>query len=392
MAWIHTKIPKLHGLFMIKALQIIPTLDQSGAEKQMTLLATGLPRDEFESHVAVLTRTGPLASKLEAANIPYTLINKTTKIDLFAWFRLKHLIQQIKPDIVHTWLFAGNAYGRAAAFACKVPVVFAGERCVDPWKGRVHFIIDRSMARKTDAIITNSSGVVDFYAQNGISAERFVVIPNAVVMPMQASQEIPLTREQVFEELGLKPAKHIIAMVARLWPQKRIQEAIWAADMLKFAGEDFQFLIFGDGPQADELVRYRNSVCINDRVHFVGHRGDVSRFMPHFDILWCTSAYEGQSNSILEAMSFAVPVIASDIPGNRDLVMHDTTGFLTPEHGDDFHRRSRDLVKRTTQLFDNPVKRAELGAAAAQRIAEHFTLEQMIARHVELYRKMLQTV
>jgi len=269
-------------------------------------------------------------------------------------------------------------------------VVFAGERCVDPWKGRGHFIIDRYLARKTDAIITNSHGVVDFYAQNGIPADRFVVIPNAVSRPSEEQRTMFMTREQVFEELKIKPAKHIIAMVARLWPQKRIQEAIWAADMLKFAGEDFQFLIFGDGPQADELVRYRNSICINDRVHFPGHRGDVLRLMPHFDTLWCTSAYEGQSNSILEAMSFGVPVIASDIPGNRDLVVHEVTGFLTPEHGDDFRRRSRDLVKRTTQLFENPVQRVELGLAAAQRIAEHFTREQMIARHAGLYRNTLQ--
>ena len=374
---------------MKTVLQIIPTLDQSGAEKQMILLAAGLPRDEFLSHVAVLTRTGPLSCELETAEIPYTLINKTTKIDLFAWIRLKNLIRKIKPDIVHTWLFAGNTYGRTAAFECKVPVVFAGERCVDPWKGRSHFMIDRYLAKKTAAIITNSSGVVDFYAKNGISAEHFVVIPNAASLPQQEQHATPLTREQVFRELKLKPAKHIIAMVARLWPQKRIQEAIWAADMLKFAGEDFQFLVFGDGPQADELVRYRNSVCINDRVHFLGHRGDVSRFMPHFDILWCTSAYEGQSNSILEAMSFGVPVIASDIPGNRDLVVHDVTGFLTPEYGDDFRRRSRDLVKRTTQLFENPAKSSKLGFAANQRIVEHFTLEQMIASHVKLYRKML---
>ena len=374
---------------MIKVLQIIPTLDQSGAEKQMTLLTTGLPRDEFELHVAVLTRTGPLAHELEAAEIPYTLINKTAKIDLFAWFRLKKLIRKFKPDIVHTWLFAGNAYGRAAAFACKVPIVFAGERCVDPWKGRGHFMIDRHLAKKTDAIITNSHGVVEFYSKNGIPAERFVVIPNAATMPTEQQLASSLTRKQVFQELELKPSKHIIAMVARLWPQKRIQEAIWATDMLKFAGEDFQFLIFGDGPQADELVRYRNSVRIRDRVHLLGHRNDVSRFIPQFDILWCTSAYEGQSNSILEAMSYGVPVIASDIPGNRDLVVHNVTGFLTPEHGDDFRRRSRDLVKRTTQLFENPAKRAELGHAAAQRIGEHFTLEQMIAGHAELYRKTL---
>ena len=375
---------------MIKVLQIIPTLDQSGAEKQMTLLAKGLPRDRFESHVAVLTRTGPLAAELEAADIPYTLINKKAKIAPVAWARLLRLIRKIKPDIVHTWLFAGNSYGRAAALACKVPVVIAGERCVDPWKGRSHFIIDRYLAKKTDAIVTNSNGVVDFYSQNGIDADKFEVIPNAVVLPTQNDKSVgTLTRPQVFEELGIAPAKHLIGMVARLWPQKRITEAIWAADMLKFAGEDFQFVIFGDGPQADELVRYRNSICINDRVHLLGHRSDVARFMPHFDLLWCTSAYEGQSNSILEAMSFGVPVIASDIPGNRDLVEHEVTGFLTSECGDDFRRRSRILVRRTTQLFENPAQRTELGQAAAKRIAEHFSLEQMISRHAEFYEKTL---
>ena len=372
---------------MIKVLQIIPTLDQSGAEKQMTLLATHLPREEFDVHVAVLTRTGPLAERLDAVGVPYTLINKKAKFDLIAYWRLKKLIREVKPDIVHTWLFAGNSYGRAAALACKVPAIFAGERCVDPWKGRGHFMIDRYLANKTTTIITNSSGVVDFYSQNGIPAEKFAVIPNAVVMPpTKKTQSEMLTREQAFEELGIVPTKHLVGMVARLWPQKRIKEAIWAADMLKFAGEDFQFVVFGDGPQADELVRYRNSIRINDRVHFFGHRADVSRFMPHFDVLWCTSAYEGQSNSILEAMSFGVPVVVSDIPGNRDLVEHDVTGFLTPEHGDDSNRRSRDMVKRTTQIFDDPTKKNELGQAAVKRIAEHFTLDKMIDRHAELYR------
>ncbi|MCL2349270.1 MAG: glycosyltransferase [Planctomycetaceae bacterium] len=371
----------------MKILQIIPTLDRSGAEKQMVLLATGLPKEEFDVHVAVLTRTGPLAAELENANVPYTLINKSLKIDPFAFFRLKRLIKTLKPDIVHTWLFAGNSYGRAAATACHVPVVIAGERCVDPWKGRVHFMIDRHLAKKTDAIVTNSSGVVEFYVENGLPAEKFVVIPNAVTPPDRTKNSI--TREQLFAELQLKPAKHLVGMIARLWPQKRIKEAIWAADMLKFAGEDFHFLIFGDGPEADELVRYRNSVRINDRVHFLGHRDDVQRFLPHFDMLWCTSAYEGQSNSILEAMSYGIPVIASDIPGNHDLIEHDVTGFLTPEHKDDFRRRSRDLVKRTTQLFEDPAKKSELGIAAAEKIIGQFSPEAMLARYMKLYTETL---
>ena len=96
---------------MIRLLLIIPTLDRCGAEKQLTLLATGLPRDRFEVHVCALTRGGPLLADLEQAGIPVTVIGKSWKIDPMAYGRLRKHIAQLQPDIVHTWLFAANAYG-----------------------------------------------------------------------------------------------------------------------------------------------------------------------------------------------------------------------------------------------------------------------------------------
>jgi hypothetical protein len=95
-------------------LEIIPTLDQSGAEKQLTLLARGLPREEFDVRVCAMTRGGPLEADLAAAGIPVTVLGKRWKFDPYAFWRLWRLIKQIKPDLVHTWIFAANAYGRAA--------------------------------------------------------------------------------------------------------------------------------------------------------------------------------------------------------------------------------------------------------------------------------------
>ena len=118
----------------MRILLIIPTLDRCGAEKQLTLLATGLPRDRFDVQVCALTRTGPLAESLDAAGIPLTVIGKRGKIDPAAYWRLRQHIRRLAPDIVHTWIFAANAYGRWAAFSAGVRHVLAGERCVDPWK------------------------------------------------------------------------------------------------------------------------------------------------------------------------------------------------------------------------------------------------------------------
>ena len=401
----------------MKILEIIPTLDRSGAEKQLVLLAASLPKDEFDVHVAVLTRTGPLEAELKASGVAYTLIGKRWKFDPFAYLRLKSLIRRLQPDLVHTWLFAANSYGRQAAIACGVKRIVVGERCVDPWKSRFQLFIDRKLAAKTDRIATNSVGVQDFYVGHGLPAEKFVIIPNAV-LPSTAA---PIPVAKLLERLNVRPsepsgdyypvidppydpttfnfkptdpkslkpdAPFLIGVVARLWPQKRIEDALWVFETLKYVNLPFHALIIGDGPERDRLLWYRDQWKLSDCVHFVGHRDDAAELIPSFDVLLSTSAYEGQSNTILEAMAAGVPVIATDIPGNRDLVVDGETGLLVPDGGDDFRFRRRSFVEKTLCLLEHAELRRSMGEAAKRRIAEHFSLDQMIRRHAELYREL----
>ncbi len=102
-------------------LHIIPTLDRGGAEKQLSLLVPRLPRDRFNVHVALLTRSGPLREELQDHHVPVIEINKKWKLDPGAYWRLRREIARLQPDLVHTWLFAANSYGRQAALACRVP-------------------------------------------------------------------------------------------------------------------------------------------------------------------------------------------------------------------------------------------------------------------------------
>jgi glycosyltransferase involved in cell wall biosynthesis len=364
---------------MNRILHVIPTLDRCGAEKQLLLLARGLPRDEFEIHVAVLTRTGPLEAEFREAEIPLAMVGKQWKADPLAYFRLRRLIRRLSPDLVHTWLFAANAYGRAAAAACGVKCLVASERCVDPWKGWVEFAIDRRLARKTARIVVNSAGVKDFYVPHGLPAEKFAIIPNGIAAPRPS----PVPRAAIFAELGLPEDSFLIGLVGRFWPQKRVKDAIWGADLLQVIRQDFQFVIVGDGPLRQRLEQFRDQCELHDRVHFLGQRSDVPRLLPHFDVLWSTSGYEGQSNAIMEAMAAGVPVVATDIPGNRDLVVHGQTGFLVPL-GD-----RTPLVKHTRELLDNPALRRQFGEAARARMAAEFSVEQMVRRYAELYRELL---
>ncbi|HWB12360.1 MAG TPA: glycosyltransferase [Pirellulales bacterium] len=364
---------------MPRILHIIPTLDRSGAEKQLTLLATHLSRDEFDPHVCVLTRSGPYEHELRQANVPVTVIGKPLKIDPAAFLRLKRHVTSLRPDLVHTWLFAANSYGRAAALAAGVRRIVAAERCVDPWKVWHELAIDRWLARRTDRIVVNSSGVRDFYVRHGLPDEKFVVIPNGISAPPPSD----LSRDELLAELGLPNNARLIGAVGRLWPQKRIKDLIWAADLLKVIRDDVHLLIVGDGPHRRRLEQFRRQVRIEDKVHFLGHRGDVPRLMPHFDLLWLASEYEGLPNAVMEAMIAGVPVVATDISGNRDLVVPGETGYLVPV-GD-----RAALARQANKLLDDAELAKRLGEAARRRVLAEFSVERMVEAHVKLYRGLL---
>ena len=184
-------------------------------------------------------------------------------------------------------------------------------------------------------------------------------------------------------ELCLPEQSRLVGLLGPLRLQKRVKDAIWAADLLKVIRDDVHLLVFGDGPHRDRLHRFRDQVVIADKVHFLGPRSDVPRWLPHFDVFWSTSAYEGQSNAIMEAMAAGVPVVASDIPGNRDLVVSGVTGYLVQVG----HRAG--FARWTNQLLDDAALRQRLGEAGRERIGREFGVEQMVSRYVTLYGEVL---
>jgi len=363
-----------------KILQVIPSFDRAGAEKQLCLLAEGLPRDRFEVHVAALTRGGPMAERLDAAGIPWQVIGKRFRLDPHAWGRLKRLIDRLRPDLIHTWMLAANAYGITAAVAAGVPRRVCAQRCVDPWKSGLDLAVDRYIARQCDRVVVNSAGVRDFYAAKGIPVGRIRQIGNGVRLEPPTE---PCSREELLAELGLPEDARLVGHIGRLWPQKRPKDAIWSVDLIKVIRRDVHLLVIGDGPLRERVIRYRNQVEIRDHVHLLGQRDDLPRLMPHLDVLLSTSGYEGQSNVILEAMTLGVPVVATDIPGTRELITHRESGLLVPV-GDRVG-----FAREVCRLIDDRPLAEQLTAAARRKVERQFSVERMIDEHVKLYGELL---
>ncbi|MEM9585847.1 MAG: glycosyltransferase [Planctomycetota bacterium] len=359
----------------IRVALVIPTLVQGGAEKQLCLLAENLPRDQFETHVFVLTHDGPLGDRLRQHGVSVTVIGKRFKADPTALWRLVFGLKAFAPDVVHTWIFAANSFGRAAALAARVPRILASERCVDPWKSWWHDWIDRCLAKRTECITTNSGGVRDFYAGRGIDPQKFRVIPNGIE-PLTVER---ISRDQAALRLGIAADRHWILAVGRLWPQKRYRDLIWAGELLATLREDTTLVIIGDGPQKGELLRHRDAVSHPNHVRFAGHRDDVAQLLPHADLFWIGSEYEGQSNAVIEAMQAGVAVIASDIPGNRDLVTDDVTGKLVPT-GD-----PAAIARASESLLQDPASRTRMGLDGQRRIESEFTVKAMVDAHATIY-------
>jgi len=366
---------------VLNVLQLIPTLDRSGAEKQMVLLAKGLPRDRFRVEVATLTRLGPFEAELSAAGVPITAIGKHFKLDPIALLRLARFLKARAFDVVQTWLFAANTYGRVACRMVGVPVVVVTEMAVDLWKGRSEQFIDRRLATWCDRLVGNSHAVVDFYRRLGVPDDRLAMIYSGM-----GAEEPPMVDPRAIRtSFGFEAGAPLVLFAGRLAEQKRVDDLLKALDLLQHVQPDLRTVIAGDGPLRDQLEETAQAYHLDGRVRFLGHRDDLPRLLAAADLVVLPSAYEGLPNVVLEAMRFRKPVVATAAPGTTEAVVDGQTGLLIPVGNVTLLARAiRDIVR-------DPTLARRLGEAGRVRVEAHFRADTMVAQFAELYENLARS-
>ena len=138
----------------------------------------------------------------------------------------------------------------------------------------------------------------------------------------------------------------------------------------------------GDGPERAELLALSERLGIGRRVHFLGHRDDVSRLLGMFDIFVLPSLSEGMSNTLLEAMAHGVVPLVSDVGGNTEIVQQGATGRVF-ESGNEAM-----LAEQIRRLCADESERRRLGHAALAKVSQSFALDGMIKRYQDLYTRV----
>jgi glycosyltransferase involved in cell wall biosynthesis len=339
----------------------------------------------FKPLLCCIEELGPLDEEVRDLGIKAVVIGRRSQFDFGGIYRLASLIRRERPHIVHSWLYLANVYGRLASKLGGAPVVIASVRgakgSLNPRRQRAISIVDWALGFLTDCVIANSESVKAYVEREGIPARKIAVIHNGVQIP-----ELPTSDDiaQIRAGLGVQPNCRLVGMVARLDPEfKDHLTFLKAASIVHGLNGDVQYLIVGDGRARTDLERLVIELGLEKMVIFTGYRSDSRRLEAAFDVSVLCSFSEGFSNVLLEAMSWGKPVVATDIPANREMIRSGIEGLLVPI------RDPLATAEAIHRLLHDSTLAADIGEKARQRVAENFSERAMSIKTMHLYERLL---
>ncbi|MCK5360049.1 MAG: glycosyltransferase [Gammaproteobacteria bacterium] len=351
-------------------------------------LLSGMNGDEFDSEVISLTDAGPVADKIRMLGIPvHALGMKRGKPHPVALIRLSLQLRQIKPDLVQTWLYHSDLIGGLAAKLAGSKKIF--------WSIRQSNIDTDSNKRSTiwiikacakisswlpDRIICCSHAALESHVAMGYSKEKILVIPNGFDLDIfQPDQD---ARKSVRKELGLDENAFLVGLVARFDPQKDHQNFIQAAGLIRKKDSSVHFMLCGDGINSEnvQLTQWIKQAGLEESVHLLGLRNDVSRLVAAMDVAVSSSLGEGFPNVVGEAMACAVPCVVTDV-GDSALIVGDA-GHVVPA------KDSEALAAAINELIQaSPEFREELGKKARLQVKNNYSLQSVVNEYETVYRR-----
>jgi glycosyltransferase involved in cell wall biosynthesis len=361
---------------------IIGQLHRGGGENQLAKLAVGLHRGErFEPTVCCLSDlTEPHGPALVEQGVRLHVLGDGAGGRLGKAFRLRSILRDEDIDIAHAFLLGPSIHAAVATVGRKSPPLITSIRTAAWKRPPVRRLMEGWALKRAAAVTVNSTPAAGFVSgYYGLPAERILFIPNGVEMLRGRMPD----RDEARKALDLPPAAPVMLGLFRLSPEKDLDLFCGVVEDALSGTPDGTCLIAGDGPMRQWLEKRVAGSPRTDVFRILGARDDVPALFAASDLLLLTSRTEGMPNSVLEAMSAGLPVVATNVGGLPDLVEDGVTGYLR-ESGD-----GNGLAAACAGIIKDRTLAARMGERAAGRAEAEFSVGMMVGRYEAMYEELL---
>lgn len=358
----------------MKIAYIITLPDLGGAQSHVYELMKNIRSTYGVEPVLITGREGWLTEQaaglqIETHIVPDLVREISPVHDFKANLAIQKLLRQIQPDIVHCHSSKAGILGRWAAKRCHIPAVFTAHGWaftdgVPEKKRKVYRLIEKIAGRWCKKIIC----VSDYDRELALRE-----IPELRDKLITVHNCIPDTAYRKNWD-DYDPAKPLqIVTVARFSPQKKIKETLRILSTALEQGLNVHITFIGDGPLFDESVTYAKALHIKKAVTFLGARTDVEKLLPQYDLFLLLSNWEGFPISIIEAMRAGLPIMASDVGGVHESIVHGENGWLIP-------RDDSTVVSLLSAIIKDKNTLVDAAHQARKSYEENFIVHRMIKK------------
>jgi glycosyltransferase involved in cell wall biosynthesis len=372
----------------IRILAFVTDFRVGGTERQFATFARALDPSRFELHLACFRRLGQFLEDI----LPYVasvheyqirrLYHPGTLVSLLEFARD---LRKLEIDVFQAYGFYPNVFGLPAARLARVPVALGAIRDTGDHLTPSRRRLQKLACRLATGVLVNAEAVRENLLAQGYEGRRICVVPNGISVERFAG-----TDTNPREGLGIERDAPIVTLLGRLNELKGADYFIEAASLVAKRFPKARFLVVGDGaPSAGPSYRqglecYARMLGLSERMVFAGLRSDVPALLVHSQVLVQPSLSEGLSNVLLESMAAGVPVVATRVGGNPEVVEEEVSGILVPP------RDAGALAQGIERLLSDPDLALRMGRAGRERVKARFSVEQMVRRTEDVYEGHLE--
>lgn len=362
---------------------VMHEMQVAGAEKLVESLILQLA-DRISPTIFCLDRIGSLGEQMQEDGIEVYSLDRQPGLDLGVAWRLARRLRKQRVEVVHAHQYTPFFYSALARLQS-----VSGFRIMFTEHGRHYPDVVSSRRRWGNRVLLGRlaneiNACSEFSGRalvevDGFNSQRLSIVRNGIDLSRYAARD---SRHRICQRLGIAPERHYVSAIARFHPVKDHATLLRAFAELVKRRADTDLLLAGDGPQRQEMERLSHHLEIDSRVHFLGMQPEVQPVLQISDVFCLTSLSEAASLTILEAMASGIPVVATDVGGNPEMIENGVEGLLVPR-GD-----PSAVASAMTMILEDRSLRERMAKAGPERVRKEFQLERTVENYWQLYKRL----